>query len=277
MTHWSQTSDRISQSSRSRIQQQQPQQQDSRTATQQQQQQQQRQRVWSENVDLPYILSGYVQVALNTAVAGVFLYLLYNFIITIQSDVTLRMESMLEREINARQQCNKDFADLNCQLFNKRTSESCREIVDCLSRPEPRISRASVAAETFALIVNAFVHTMSYKTMAFVMVLVFGGLYVSNQAISSYRSNHILHHQHTIVPSASSSSSQSSQQQPQQHIQSNGGFSRRLGQREESNLPLRSTQYRSNEHQQQQNALQRHGSIGSPRPLLLSNSSDEDL
>ncbi|KAG0030944.1 hypothetical protein BGZ81_002025 [Podila clonocystis] len=36
--------------------------------------------------------------------------------------------------------------------------------------------------------------------MLFVLVLVFGGLYMTNQALTSYRSSHIVQHQHIISP-----------------------------------------------------------------------------
>ncbi|KAF9191613.1 hypothetical protein BGZ51_006984 [Haplosporangium sp. Z 767] len=158
-------------------------------------------RVWSENVDLPFILSGYVQVAMNTVFAAVLVYIITNFIMAIQSDISHRSESLLTRERQRIATCREEyFETYRCHLpIGSALVHVCEERKACMGLPDPRIGRASVAAETFALIVNAFVNTMSYKTMAFVVVIVFGGLYFSNQAISSYRSNHILHHQHSLI------------------------------------------------------------------------------
>ncbi|KAF9203836.1 hypothetical protein BGZ49_005989 [Haplosporangium sp. Z 27] len=158
-------------------------------------------RVWSENVDLPFILSGYVQVAMNTVFVGILIYIIANFIATIQSDVSMRMEGILNREIKKIERCRIDYYETySChKKHGPALFTVCENLLSCKEQPLPRIARATVAAETFAHIFNSFVNTMSYKTMGFVMVIVFGGLYFSNQAISSYRSNHVMHHQHTVV------------------------------------------------------------------------------
>ncbi|KAG0292896.1 hypothetical protein BGZ98_002425, partial [Dissophora globulifera] len=175
---------------------------------QQQQQHQQHQpatlrRSWSENVDLPFILSGYVQVAMNTMFVGVLIYIVANFITTIQSDVSSMSEALLQRERRRIENCRKDYFEIyRCNgPIGPALFRTCEDARACMEQPDPRIGRASVAAETFALIFNSFVNTISYKTMGFVMVIVFGGLYVSNHAISSYRSNHVMLHQHahTVV------------------------------------------------------------------------------
>ncbi|KFH65607.1 hypothetical protein MVEG_09083 [Podila verticillata NRRL 6337] len=165
-------------------------------------------RAWAENVDLPYILSGYVQVFMNTAIVGFLLYIIFNFITTIQSDVSAKMENMVISEKAKIAKCASDYASTNCATPILRTVVLCEELMLCMNRSEPRIGRASVFAETIAQIVNAFVHTISYKTMLFVIVLVLGGLYMTNQALTSYRSNHIVQHQHIISPAHPASNDQ---------------------------------------------------------------------
>lgn len=169
---------------------------------QSQPQQHPQRRVWSENVDLPYILSGYVQVAMNIVVVGILIYIMANFIITIQNDVSMRTEIMLEKERKRIAHCATEYQVYHCDAdrVGSAVVSLCENLKACMNLPDPRIERSAVAAETFAQIVNTFVHNISYKTMGFVMVLVFGGLYFSNHAISAYRSNHVMHHQHSIVP-----------------------------------------------------------------------------
>ncbi|GJJ77002.1 hypothetical protein EMPS_09361 [Entomortierella parvispora] len=225
-------------------------------------------RGWTENVDLPYIIAGYVQVGMNSAAAMALFYILWNFFVTIQSDVSSRMESLLEGERRRIQQCEIDYKRYNCIEPLPLTFANCERWKACMHMPEPRIGRATVSAETFAMIVNSFVNTISYKTMAFVMVLVFGGLYISNLAISSYRSNHILHHQHTIVPPSL----------PQQDLAANRNVSGRLNSREESSRLIRDHQQPQQllPNGQQSYSLQRHGSLNARRPTFLSNYSDDD-
>ncbi|KAK3817998.1 MAG: Di-sulfide bridge nucleocytoplasmic transport domain-containing protein [Linnemannia elongata] len=157
-------------------------------------------RVWSENVDLPYILSGYVQVAMNSAFVGIVFYIIYNFITTIQSDVSIRAENALVQEREKRDKCEQDYLTELCYKPHGPSHKPlCDHLFACKNNPLPRIERSTVAAQTFAIIFNAFVHTISYKTMGFLVVIVFGGLYFSNHAISSYRHNHLLHHQDPIA------------------------------------------------------------------------------
>ncbi|KAF9141087.1 hypothetical protein BG015_001406 [Linnemannia schmuckeri] len=156
-------------------------------------------RGWSENVDLPYILSGYVQVAMNSAFVGMVMYIIYNFITTIQNDVSIRAEDALRQEQDIIDKCKKNYYDNLCDLHRVPLIESkCQEFWEC-STKAPRIERSAVAAQTFAIIFNSFVHTISYKTMGFLVVIVFGGMYFSNYAISSYRHNHLIHHQDPIA------------------------------------------------------------------------------
>ncbi|KAF9434132.1 Ca(2+)-dependent cysteine protease [Entomortierella beljakovae] len=156
-------------------------------------------RVWSENVDLPFILSGYIQVLMNTASVLIFIYIIANFITTIQNDVSLRMEGELRRVTNEIRDCEIEFYKSCNRDVGSILIAACERLKVCMSQPSPSIARATIAAETFAHIANSFVNTISYKTMGFVIVVVLGGLYVSNQAISTYRSNHVMHHQHSIV------------------------------------------------------------------------------
>ncbi|KAI8600570.1 Di-sulfide bridge nucleocytoplasmic transport domain-containing protein [Dissophora ornata] len=124
-------------------------------------------RVWSENVDLPFILSGYVQVAMNTVFVGVLIYIMANFITTIQSDVSSMMESLLSKERRRIDICKTQYYETyRCNgHIGPALYRECENLRACMEQPEPRIGRASVAAETFALIVNSFVNTISYKTM----------------------------------------------------------------------------------------------------------------
>ncbi|KAF9583007.1 hypothetical protein BGW38_010434 [Lunasporangiospora selenospora] len=157
-------------------------------------------RPWSENVDLPYIVSGYVQVALNATFICMILYIIFNFATTIQSDVNHRVESYRRQEMERIQQCRVDYNTNLCVRDLPALRDFCMKIKSCMEEPEPWIARTSVAAETFANIVNAFVNTMSYKALSFFVVLIFGAWLLLNYALYSYRSNHVIYHQHSVAP-----------------------------------------------------------------------------
>ncbi|OAQ35965.1 hypothetical protein K457DRAFT_120706 [Linnemannia elongata AG-77] len=105
-------------------------------------------------------------VAMNSAFVGMVIYIIYNFITTIQNDVTIRAEGALARELQIIKKCKQDYYDNKCHLPHGRLLElPCQEFLECSTKTVPRIERSAVAAQTFALIFNSFVHTISYKTM----------------------------------------------------------------------------------------------------------------
>lgn len=57
-----------------------------------------------------------------------------------------------------------------------------------MNRDPAVVGRAKVSAETFAEIINSFVEPISYKTMIFFSIIVFGFLFLSNYAFAYARS-----------------------------------------------------------------------------------------
>ncbi|KAG0338583.1 hypothetical protein BG000_003733 [Podila horticola] len=103
-------------------------------------------RAWSENVDLPYILSGYVQVFMNTAIVGLLLYIIFNFIMTIQSDVSARMEGILISEQEKIKKCKIAYEAFHCETPHTLTVVTCEEMKSCMEQPEPRIGSISISS-----------------------------------------------------------------------------------------------------------------------------------
>ena len=95
--------------------------------------------------DRPYnaCVSRYVQVAMNTVFVGVLIYIVANFIITVQSDVSFRAESLLQREQKRIANCREDyFETYGC---HKRVGVAlvalCEDLRACMEQPEPSIGR----------------------------------------------------------------------------------------------------------------------------------------
>ncbi|KAF9999180.1 hypothetical protein BGZ79_007184 [Entomortierella chlamydospora] len=82
-----------------------------------------------------------------------------------KTDVTITMEGMLERTNKRIETCRKDFFETyRCNVpYGPALFTTCENLRACMEMSPP--ARATVAAETFAHIVNSFVNTMSYKTM----------------------------------------------------------------------------------------------------------------
>ena len=156
--------------------------------------------------DLPYTLSGlvlwprilcvvadivhrYLQVFFNTSLCMVFLWLLLQFILTVQRDVQQRIlehsmgtipplvchtviltrTSDVVQEIKACSVLHKNnFCEGNIvpHMF-----QPCGEWETCMNRDPSKIGRARIGAQLLAEIVNAFVENISWKTFVSTLVI----------------------------------------------------------------------------------------------------------
>lgn len=148
--------------------------------------------------DLPYTLSGsvfgriyyystnfvrrYLQVFFNTSLCMVFLWLLLQFILTVQRDVQQRilehsMGTMVSRRAPpAVLTCSRDVVQeiKACSVLHKNNFcegnivphmfQPCGEWETCMNRDPSKIGRARIGAQLLAEIVNAFVENISWKT-----------------------------------------------------------------------------------------------------------------
>ena len=141
--------------------------------------------------DLPYIASGYLQLGFNLFVLGVVLYFIVVFIQTVQSDVGKKVEEYSAEILAEISQCSKEYLENRCSPDQRvpAMQMACQAWERCMERDPGTVGRARVSAETFAEIVNALIEPISYKTMAFCALLLFGSLAISNAAFGLVRSS----------------------------------------------------------------------------------------
>ncbi|KAG6333965.1 hypothetical protein ID866_5116 [Astraeus odoratus] len=152
--------------------------------------------------DTPYVLLGYLQFFFNLSLVLLFLYLLVQFILTVQRDVEHRiseysMEVVQEIGVCASQYKN-NFCDTN---LVPAMAQQCAAWETCMNRDPTTVGRARIGAELIAEVVNSFVEPISWKTLvsirstlmtqhAFSLTsLSFLTLFV-NSLLSLYRSRH---------------------------------------------------------------------------------------
>ncbi|EEB06377.1 nuclear envelope protein Brr6/Brl1 [Schizosaccharomyces japonicus yFS275] len=145
--------------------------------------------------DLPLIICNYLQLIFNICVVSILIYILFAFVLTIKHDVKQKAHEQLSEITAVIKDCEKSYNINQCYLPNPLPGirDQCKEWNDCRHREVYGISYSKLAAQTFAEIVNTFTETISYKTMLFVLLLVFGGLFVSNYALTLYRGKHLQH------------------------------------------------------------------------------------
>ncbi len=116
---------------------------------------------------LPYILSYYVQLALNYFLVGLLMYIVWCFILTIRADVDKESEAQIEIIRAGMSQCAAKYVENRCAKATRLPAlESiCAEWESCMNQDPTRVGRARVSAHTFAEIFNSFVEPISWKAM----------------------------------------------------------------------------------------------------------------
>lgn len=143
----------------------------------------------NDHRDLPYVASGYLQLLFNLFLLGILLYFLVSFIMTIQADVNKKVEEYSAEILSEISICSKEYLENRCSPDQRvpAMQMACQAWERCMERDPAQVGRARVSAETFAEIVNSLIEPISYKTMIFCLVLIFGSLFVSNFAFGLLR------------------------------------------------------------------------------------------
>ncbi|OLL25636.1 Nucleus export protein brr6 [Neolecta irregularis DAH-3] len=155
--------------------------------------------------DIPYIASGYLQLLFNLFLIGILLYLVLAFVKTIQRDVDQKVEEYSAEILQEIKLCEKEYLENRCTpgIRVPAMEAPCEIWSRCMNRDPTIVGRARVSAETFAEIVNSFIEPISYKTMIFAVMLIFGSLFLSNFAFGLFRAKSNQGHTHPYITTAS--------------------------------------------------------------------------
>ncbi|KAI0005425.1 Di-sulfide bridge nucleocytoplasmic transport domain-containing protein [Russula compacta] len=139
--------------------------------------------------DTPYVLLGYLQFFFNSALVILFLYLLVQFILTVQRDVEQRIS---EYSMDIVQEISNCAAHYKANLCGSNPVPAmlrqCGAWETCMNRDPTVVGRAKVGAELIAEVINGFVEPISWKTLAFTLSsLGFMTIFV-NSLLSLFRS-----------------------------------------------------------------------------------------
>jgi hypothetical protein len=117
--------------------------------------------------NLPNVLSFYAQLGVNTFIAGLTIFGIYTFWMTVRADVDKASENARTLILNEMISCKKDFIDNGCESDRivPALKELCENWEYCMARDPDSIGRARVSAHTFAEIFNSFIEPISYKAM----------------------------------------------------------------------------------------------------------------
>ncbi|WBW70774.1 nuclear envelope protein Brr6/Brl1 [Schizosaccharomyces osmophilus] len=137
--------------------------------------------------DIPVVVSGYLQLLFNVCIISIVLYFLFSMVFTMQGDI--RNNISTERSLLAYKamECQRHYRKYDCDSPSSAISKVCDDLRVCILR---KTSNTRLVAKILAEIIDTFVNHISYKTMIFSLLLVFGSLIASNYAFSLFRAKH---------------------------------------------------------------------------------------
>ncbi|KAJ2741832.1 hypothetical protein GGI20_004905 [Coemansia sp. BCRC 34301] len=143
--------------------------------------------------DIPYVISGYLQLGFNVFMVGTVLLIIVHVLLTIQRDVNSKVQEYSTEILQEIAACSKQYHDNRCEpAFRVPAMErACIAWDNCMHRDPTKIGRAKVSAETLAEIINGFIEPISMKTMLVFVLLFVGTLLVSNFAFGAYRHSRV--------------------------------------------------------------------------------------
>eukprot|EP00736_Rhodelphis_marinus_P013175 Rmarinus@m.4634 len=158
------------------------------------------------HIVLPLVISGYLQLAFNLFVLCMFGYVVFAFVESVQNDVDGKVEEYSQEVMAEIALCSKSYIENRCSPPEHQLpamKQMCHHWELCMNRDPRIIGRTKLSAEALAEIVNGFIEPISYKTMVFFSIFLFGFLLISNFAFHLTRTRTIpFLHQLPIFPSA---------------------------------------------------------------------------
>lgn len=118
--------------------------------------------------NLPNILSYYAQLSVNFVIAGLTIYGIYSFWVTVRSDVDKAAEEAMASVLAEMAACSRQFTDNGCHNKDNLAPALipvCDKWSACMYRDPASVGRAKISAHTFAQIFNSFIEPISYKAM----------------------------------------------------------------------------------------------------------------
>ncbi|KAI8824817.1 Di-sulfide bridge nucleocytoplasmic transport domain-containing protein [Fimicolochytrium jonesii] len=144
----------------------------------------------SRTVLLPYMISGYIQMLFSTVIIGIMLYIIVQFVLTVQHDLDMKAEEYSLDIIHQVSECSKNYLENRCDPSTRvqYMQKACTDWEKCMQRDPKEVGRLKVGAETLAEILNKLVEPLSYKTMVFGTILLFGTLLLTSSALTLVKS-----------------------------------------------------------------------------------------
>ncbi|KAL2913867.1 hypothetical protein HK105_206601 [Polyrhizophydium stewartii] len=141
------------------------------------------------HLHLPYLITGYIQVFFTAFIVAIVSYIVIQFIASVRHDLKMKADEFSQEISNQIAECTKSYFENRCTPGQRvpAVEKLCVEWETCMSRDPKEIGRLKVGAETLAEILNKLIDPLSYKTMIFGSLTLFGTLMLTSSALGFLR------------------------------------------------------------------------------------------
>ncbi|WVW86940.1 hypothetical protein I302_108996 [Kwoniella bestiolae CBS 10118] len=139
--------------------------------------------------EIPALLLGYLQFAVNASIVLFCLYLGVQFVLTVRRDVKDKMQEHSVEILQEIAECTNLYLTNRCDpvLRVPAMEAPCKAWDACMNRDPTMVGRINIIAETFAGVINSFVDPISWKTMSFTLVTLSFLIILTNSALFNLR------------------------------------------------------------------------------------------
>lgn len=139
--------------------------------------------------NIPYVLSLYLQLIFNIIIIGLICYFIIIFVTTIRSDINYKLELYITDSLQEISKCSREYYRNKCNedIIPPVLENQCTTWLKCMNRDPQLIGRSKLTAETLADILNGFIRPISWKSIIFLVIMVFGSVTLTNVAFNTYR------------------------------------------------------------------------------------------
>jgi hypothetical protein len=135
-------------------------------------------------------ISSILKLIFNLAFGAIIFYVVYMVIGAIRDDVYKKQETEIQHELLKMEQCSKDYKINGCDPSTRLPALEvfCQEKEKCLnSDPRKAVHNSRMTAAIFAHILNDLIEPLGFKTIAVLVVTLFGLIITCNCSLSGSR------------------------------------------------------------------------------------------
>ncbi|KAJ3384117.1 hypothetical protein HDU92_003754 [Lobulomyces angularis] len=148
-------------------------------------------RSFQDHLGFLLILSSYIQIFFTSIFFGALFWFFFKFFNTIRHDLNMKAEEYSLEIVYQISECSKLYVENNCdpKVRIPYMKEVCNNWEICMMKDPKEVAKMKIGVEVFAEILNKLVEPLSYKSMIFTLILIFGSIFLMTFASNLLKKN----------------------------------------------------------------------------------------